>query len=63
MSVDENDLANQALDIFLDNDILQKRIVDPLKRKVAPYILCFGIFNLSIFVMIAYLSNRISLII
>jgi len=46
MSGDEDDLTNQALDIILDNDILQKRVIDPLKKKITPYILCIGFFNL-----------------
>ena len=60
MSGDEDDLTNQALDIILDNDILQKRVIDPLKKKITPYILCIGFFNLTMFIMIAYLSNRLS---
>ncbi len=62
MSDDEDDLTNQALDLVLNNDALQKRVIDPMKRKLLPYVMCIGFFNLALFVMVAYLSNRLSVI-
>ena len=60
MSSDDDDLTNQALDLVLNNDALQKRVIDPIKRKIFPYVMCIGFFNLALFVMFAYLSNRLS---
>jgi hypothetical protein len=62
MSDDDDDLTNQALDLVLNNDALQKRVIDPMKRKLLPYVMCIGFFNLALFVMVAYLSNRLSVI-
>ena len=62
MSSDDDDLTNQALDLVLNNDALQKRVIDPMKRKLLPYVMCIGFFNLALFVMVAYLSNRLSVI-
>tara|TARA_B100000073_G_scaffold184998_1_gene153022 strand:- start:2034 stop:2225 length:192 start_codon:yes stop_codon:yes gene_type:complete len=62
MSEEEEDITNQALDYVLNNDSLQKRVLDPLKRKILPYILCIGFFNLTLFIMVAYLANRLSVI-
>jgi|TARA_B100000902_G_scaffold369374_1_gene393521 hypothetical protein len=59
---EEEDITNQALDYVLNNDSLQKRVLDPLKRKILPYILCIGFFNLTLFIMVAYLANRLSVI-
>jgi len=59
---DDDDLTNQALDLVLNNDALQKRVIDPIKRKLFPYVMCIGFFNLVLFVMVAYLSNRLSVI-
>jgi hypothetical protein len=59
---DDDDLTNQALDLVLNNDALQKRVIDPMKRKLLPYVMCIGFFNLALFVMVAYLSNRLSVI-
>jgi len=56
----DDDLTTQALDLVLNSDTLQKKIINPLKRKIIPYIMCIGFFNLSMFIMIAYLSNRLS---
>ena len=58
----ESDLATQALDIIMENNTLQKRVLDPLKRKLFPYLMCVTIFNLALFVMVAYLVNRLSVI-
>tara|TARA_B100001250_G_C19666896_1_gene729656 strand:+ start:873 stop:1070 length:198 start_codon:yes stop_codon:yes gene_type:complete len=57
---EEDDLTTQALDMFLENGTLQKRIIDPFKRKIFPYLMCIGFFNLTMFVMIVYLANRLS---
>lgn len=62
MSDDDDDLTNQALDLVFNNDALQKRVIDPIKRKLFPYVMCIGFFNLALFIMVAYLSNRLSVI-
>ena len=58
----ESDLATQALDIIMENNTLQKRVIDPLKRKLFPYLMCITVFNFTLFVMVAYLVNRLSVI-
>lgn len=58
----ESDLATQALDIIMENTTLQKRVLDPLKRKLFPYLMCITVFNLTLFLMVAYLVNRLSVI-
>ena len=60
MSGEDDDLTTQALEMFLENDTLQKRVIDPLKRRIFPYIMCIGFFNLALFIMVAYLANRLS---
>ena len=60
MSGEHDDLTTQALEMFLENDTLQKRVIDPLKRRIFPYIMCIGFFNLALFIMVAYLANRLS---
>ena len=60
MTDEGDDLTTQALDILLDNNVLQDRVIDPLKKKIIPYIFCIGFFNLTMFIMIVYLSNRLS---
>jgi|TARA_A200000159_G_scaffold2975_1_gene3063 hypothetical protein len=54
-----DDLANQAIDIIFENDALQTRIIDPIKRKAIPYLLCFGIFNLILFILVAFIAKRV----
>ncbi len=56
----DDDLTTQALDLVLNSNTLQNKIINPLKRKIIPYIMCIGFFNLAMFIMIAYLSNRLS---
>jgi hypothetical protein len=55
-----DELTDQALDIFLGSDTIQTRILEPVKRKVLPYLICIGIFNLILFVMVAYLTRSLS---
>jgi|TARA_B100001996_G_C18428558_1_gene503581 hypothetical protein len=57
-----DDLTTQAIDIVLKNDALQDKIIEPLKRKFFPYLMCFTLFNLAIFIMIAQLTNQLSAI-
>jgi hypothetical protein len=53
-----DDLTNQAIDIIFENDALQSRIIDPIKRKIVPYLLCFGFFNLTLFILVAFIATR-----
>ena len=55
-----DEFTDQALDIFLESDTLQTRIVEPIKRKVFPYLICIGLFNLILFIMLAYVARKIS---
>ena len=57
-----DDLTNQAIDLVLGNDALHKRIVEPLKRKIVPYVVCGIITNLTMFILLVYLARRLSLL-
>ena len=59
---EDADLATQALDIIMENNTLQTRVIDPLKRKLFPYLMCITVFNFTLFIMVAYLVNRLSAI-
>ena len=51
----DDDLTEQALDYFLENSTLQKKVLDPIKRKVFPYVVGVAFFNIVLFIMIGYL--------
>ena len=53
-----DDLTNQAIDLVLANDALHKRIVEPLKRKILPYVACTIVTNLLMFTLLIYLVRR-----
>ena len=57
-----DDLTNQAIDLVLENDALHKRIVEPLKRKIVPYIVSSILTNLVMFILLVYLARRLSLL-
>ena len=54
-----DDLANQAIDIIFENDALQSRIIEPIKRRLFPYLICVGFFNLTLFVLVALIAGRV----
>ncbi len=54
-----DDLTNQAIDLVLDNDALQDRIVKPLKRKILPYAACAALTNVAILILLVYLALRL----
>ena len=53
-------LTDQAIDMVLDNDALNKRIVNPLKRKAFPYVMTVIFFNIVLFVLVCHLVRRLS---
>ena len=55
-----DDLTNQAIDLVLENDALHKRVVEPLKMKILPFVACSFITNLLILVVLLHLSRRLS---
>jgi hypothetical protein len=57
-----DDLTNQAIDMVLENDALHKRIVEPLKRKILPYVACGILTNLTMFILLVYLARRLSVL-
>ena len=57
-----DDLTNQAIDLVLENDALHKRIVEPLKRKILPYVACSVLTNCNMFIILVYLARRLSLL-
>ena len=57
-----DDLTNQAIDLVLENDALQDRIVKPLKRKILPYVACGVLMNIIMFILLVYLARRLSLL-
>ena len=57
-----DDLTNQAIDLVLENDALHKRIVEPLKWKIIPYVACSVVTNTIMFILLVYLARRLSLL-
>uniref|UniRef100_A0A6C0JYJ8 Uncharacterized protein n=1 Tax=viral metagenome TaxID=1070528 RepID=A0A6C0JYJ8_9ZZZZ len=57
-SMDE--LTNQAIDLVLENNALHKRVLEPLKQKIMPYVIGFVLFNLMILILIIYILNLLS---
>jgi hypothetical protein len=57
-----DDLTTQAIDLVLENDALHKRIVEPLKRKILPYVACGVLTNVTMFILVVYLARRLSLL-
>ena len=57
-----DDLTNQAIDLVLENGALHKRIVEPLKRKIVPYVACSLLTNLIMVITLIYLARRLSLL-
>ena len=57
-----DDLTNQAIDLVLENDALHKRVVEPLKRKILPYVACSVVTNAIMFILLVYLARRLSLL-
>ena len=57
-----DDFTNQAIDLVLGNDALHKRIVEPLKRKIVPFVACTVLTNLLMFGLLVYLVRRLSLL-
>ena len=57
-----DDLTNEAIDLVLENDALHKRIVEPLKRKILPYVACSVLTNVTMFIILVYLARRLSLL-
>jgi hypothetical protein len=49
------DLTNQAIDLILENDALQDRIIKPIKKRTYPYIVTLIFFNLVLFFLVCYL--------
>jgi hypothetical protein len=58
----EDDLTEQALEFLLENDTLQKKVIEPIKRKVFPYVLCIAFFNIMLFILVVYVARRLSVI-
>jgi hypothetical protein len=57
-----DDLTNQAIDMVLKNDALHKRVIEPLKKKILPYVI-FGILvQVVMIIILVYLAQRLSLL-
>ena len=57
-----DDFTDQAIDLVLQNNALHKRIVEPLKRKILPYVACGVLMNIAMFILLVYLARRLSLL-
>jgi hypothetical protein len=55
-----DELTNQAIDMIFDNDALNKRIVNPLKKKAFPYLMTVIFFNIVLFVLVCHLVRKLS---
>jgi len=60
MKASIDDLTNQAIDLVLENDALYTRVLNPLKRKIAPYAIGVSLFNLVIFVLLIQVTFKIN---
>ena len=58
-SIDVDDLTNQAIDLALGNDALRKRVVEPLRKKILPYVACTVLTNVIMFALLLYLVRRL----
>lgn len=56
----KDDLTEQMLDIVFNNQTLQTKVFDPIKKKVVPFLVCIALFNIILFLMILYLTRRLS---
>ena len=57
-----DELTNEGIDLVLQNDALHKRIVEPLKRKILPYVACSVTVNVTMLIILVYLARRLSLL-
>jgi len=55
-----DDFTNQAIDMVLENNALHKRVLEPLRHKLMPYILCVAVFNITLMFLVIYLIFLIS---
>ena len=62
MKESSDDLTDQAIDLVLQNNALHKRIVEPLKRKILPYVACGVLTNVVMFILLVYLARRLSVL-
>jgi hypothetical protein len=49
-------MIDEAIELFLENDKLQDKVVKPLKKKLLPYIVGVVFFNLAMFLTIIYIA-------
>jgi len=56
-----DDLTNEAIDIVMQNNALQERIVEPLKYKILRYVVFMSLFNIIILLLILLLVYRLVL--
>jgi len=56
----KDDLTEEALDIFFNNQILYNKVINPIKKTVIPVIACIALFNIILFLMVVYLTRRLS---
>ena len=57
-----DDITNQAIDLVLKNNALHQRVIEPLKRKMFPYIASAILTNVAMFILLVYLARRLSLL-
>jgi hypothetical protein len=54
-----DELTNQAIDMFLENDAVQDRVIKPMKRKAVPFILTGVAFNILLLALVVYLIFQV----
>jgi len=57
-----DEFTNQAIDLVLENDALHKKVLEPLRQKMMPYVLCAVTFNIALMVLVIYLARRLSVL-
>jgi len=50
----ESELFEQAIDILTNDDKIKKKVFDPIRRRILPYVLTWIIFN---FILILLILN------
>lgn len=51
-------LANEVIDFVHESDALKNKVVKPLKRKVFPYLIAFGVSQIATLLLVIFIATR-----
>jgi len=54
-----DDITDQALDLVLENETLQNKVIEPIKRKAYPFVICGVAINLLLVILVIFLTYRV----